>query len=207
MNRKTRPILIATIAVVAIWLAAWAGYRIAQNSKMTAEKLRQYVNSIDLAKLSAADRARALRQLADKLNALSAEERRRWRMENDWKDWFKEMTEAEKAQFIEATMPSGFKQMLASFEQLPEAKRKKTIDDAIKRMKEGRQMAAAREPGQTNDMYGTNAPAALTPELEQKVRTIGLKTFYSESSAQTKAELAPLLDELQHQMESGRAFR
>src|SRR4051794_19921709 len=103
MNRRTRPIMIGVIAFIAVWLLAWAGYRIAQNSKMTAEKLRQYVNSIDLAKLSAADRARALRQLADKINALSAEERRQWRTESDWKDWFKDMTEEEKAQFIEAT--------------------------------------------------------------------------------------------------------
>jgi hypothetical protein len=196
---------IAVAAVVLVWLLAWGGYRIAQNSKMTAEKIRRYINSIEFAKLSAAERAKALRELADKLNALSAEERRHWRMDKDWKDWFKDMTEAEKAQLIEATMPTGFKQMLASFEELPEAKRKKAIDDALKRMKE-HATVPVQEPGQDTPAYGTNAPT-LSPELEQRVRTIGLKTFYSESSAQTKAELAPLLEEIQHQMESGRTFR
>ncbi|EEF61023.1 hypothetical protein [Pedosphaera parvula] len=206
MNRKTRPILLAGIAIVTAWLLAWGGYTIAQNSKMTAEKLRKYVNSVDFAKLSAADRAKALRELANKINALSAEERRHWRLDQDWKDWFQDMTEDEKAQFIEATLPSGFKQMLTSFEQLPEANRRKTIDNVLKKLKEEGQMPAG-QGGQNGSNYGTNGAPVLSPELEQKVRAIGLKTFYGESSAQTKAELAPVLEELQNQMKNGRAFR
>jgi hypothetical protein len=205
MNRRTRPIVFAGIAILAVWLLAWGGYMVAQNSKMTAEKLRRYVNSVDLTKLSAADRAKALHELAAKINALSPEERRHWRMDREWKDWFKDMTEAEKAEFIEATLPSGFKQMLASFEQLPEANRKKTIDGILKKLKEDGQMAAG-EGGQ-NASYGTNGAPVLSPELEEKVRAIGLKTFYSQSSAQTKAELAPVLEELQNQMKNGRALR
>jgi hypothetical protein len=68
---------------------------------------------------------------------------------------------------------------------------------------------------QPQKISGTNAPldgtkginsAPISPELEAKIRTIGLNTFYSQSSAETKAELAPVLEELQHQMESGRVI-
>lgn len=190
----------ALLAVAVIWVVALAGYFIAKNAKVTAEKVQAYVAGVDLRKVSAAERAEALRKLADMLNRLSLEERREMRMGRMIGDWFAQMTEEEKSAFIEATMPTGFKQMIAAFEELPEEKRKRTVDQAMKRLREQQQQGAF---GESN---GTNAPP-LSPELEAKVRTIGLKSFYGESSAQTKAELAPLLEEMQRNMESGRPFR
>lgn len=188
------------LAVIVIWAVALAGYFIAKSAKVTAEKVQAYVAAVDLSKLSAAERAEALRKLAEMLNRLSLEERREMRMGRTIGDWFAQMTEEEKAAFIEATMPTGFKQMIAAFEELPEEQRKRTVDRAMRRLREDQQQGAF---GESN---GTNAPP-LSPELEAKVRTIGLKSFYSESSAQTKAELAPLLEEIQRNMESGRPFR
>jgi len=43
----------------------------------------------------------------------------------------------------------------------------------------------------------------LTPDLDKKLRTIGLNALFSQGSAQTKAQLAPLLMEVQRQFESG----
>jgi hypothetical protein len=172
---------------------------------MTAEKVRAYAESVDISKLSGAARAKAILDLEDKLNALSLEERRKARLERVSWGWFDRMTEEEKAGFIDATMPTGFKQMLTSFEQLPEEKRRKSIDDALRRLREARDQLATGPAG--GNQGGTNAPPVLSDELQAQVRTIGLKTFYSQSSAQTKAELAPVLEELQRVMESGRPFR
>ena len=202
MSPRWRPVVFAGISLVAIWIVAVAGYTIAKNAKATPEKVKAYVESVDLSKLSAAERAKAIRKLADMLNKLSLEDRRRARLERLTWNWFNEMTEEEKGTFLEATMPTGFKQMLTSFEQLPEEKRKKTVDDALRRLKE----AQSQEPALANN-NGTNGPPVLSKELEAKVRSIGLQTFYSQSSAQTKAELAPVLEELQKIMESGRPFR
>jgi len=204
--QRWRPVVYALIALAGIWAVAIAGFTIARNSKVTAEKVRLYVESTDLSKLKGEARAKALRKLADMLNHLSIEERQQARMERLATSWFNEMTEDEKAQFIEATMPTGFKQMLTAFEQLPEDKRRRAVEDAFRRMKEQETKARNGEFGGTPGM-ATNQPPVLSKELEAKIRTIGLQTFYSQSSAQTKAELAPVLEELQKVMESGRAFR
>jgi hypothetical protein len=193
------------LVILGLWITALTGYSIAKNRQVTVERVRAYVESINLASLSGSQRAAAIKRLEDMLNALSPEERQKVRLERLSMAWLKLMTEEEKTQFIEATMPTGFKQMLTAFEQLPEEKRRKTIDDSLKRLRdeERRMRAASSEDGPAD----TNGPPVISDDLQAKIRTIGLKTFYSESSAQTKAELAPVLEELQRSMESGRPFR
>jgi len=200
LNHRQRFLAWAVASIIGIWLVAWAGHWYLESLKMTADKVRAYVESVNFSKLTGAARAEALKDLEDKLNALSYDERQRFRAEHLMNDWFAQMTEAEKAQFIEATLPTGFKQMIKAFEQLPEEKRRRLIDDSMKNLRaaNNRAPAGGATPG------GTNAPPPISPELEAKIRTIGLSSFYSQSSAQTKAELAPLLEELQHQMETGR---
>lgn len=203
LNQRQRFLVWAVSAVIGIWVVAYAGQWYLGHIKMTAEKVRAYMDSVDFAHLTGEARARALKELEDKLNSLSYEERQRLRAEHLINDWFAQMTEDEKSQFIEATMPTGIKQMLDAFEQLPEEKRHRMVDDALKNLREANQRAATNGVVAQN---GTNGPP-VSPELEAKIRTIGLNSFYSQSSAETKAELAPVLEELQRTMESGRMLR
>jgi hypothetical protein len=203
MNRRMRWTLLAASFIAAILLVAWVGYGLAQNSKMTADKVTQFVNATDLTGLSGATRAEMLRRLEDMINRLPVDERSKWRRDGAWKKWFDEMTEVEKGQFIEATMPSGFKQWLNTFDALPADRRKQFIDEMTDHLRETHQLMTDREPGQVTSMYGTNSPPQLSAELDKRARTIGIKTFYTESSAETKAELAPFLEELQHETEHG----
>jgi hypothetical protein len=202
LNPRQRPILLALAALVVIWVVAIAGYKIARNATVTPEKVRAYTESVDFSHLSAAERAAALQKLAAMLNALSLEERQKLRLDRTVYKWFETMTEAEKGEFLEATMPTGFKQMLAAFEDMPPDKRQRVVDQAVKQMKTAREKLAA--GGQMPP--GTNG-VVLSAELQEQVTKIGLKSFYSQSSAQTKAEMAPLLEEMQRTMESGRMMR
>jgi hypothetical protein len=190
-GQRHRPIWIAAIALILVWLLSWGGYVIAGKTKITPDMVRAYASTLDLSKLSAADRARALRELAEKYNALTFEEHRGLRPDTNL---FAQMTEEEKASFVEATMPTEIKLALNAFDQMPEDRRQRLIDNALQNLR-----AHADDPN-----GGPNGPAGFSPEEEAKIRSLGLKTFYGESSAETKAELAPLLNELQNQIQNGR---
>ncbi len=93
--QRWRPVFVALGAVVVVWVVALTCYSIAKNSKPTAERAKAYAESVDLRKLSAAERQKAIKKLADMLNALSSEERRKARLEGVARTWFDEMTEEE----------------------------------------------------------------------------------------------------------------
>jgi hypothetical protein len=200
MNPRHRPLLTGLLALALLWALALGGYWYAQNSRMTAEKVRQYLASVDLRRLSGEARARAIRELVRRLNALSWEERQKARLGPEWARWLEAMSEQEQADFIEATLPAGFKQVLNAFEELPEAQRRRTIDDALKRLREAQQELAR---GELPPEWGPEGPPVLSEEVRQRAIKTGLKTFYAESSGRMKAELAPLLEEMQRMMESG----
>jgi hypothetical protein len=202
-NRRYRPLIFLGIALLVIWAVALTVFHLAAQTKMTAEKLDRYTASLDFATLSAAERDKAISAFASKVNALTYEERLKWRLGETWKKWFASLTEAERLKFIEATLPTGVKQMLDAFSALPDDQRKRIIDNSIKRL----QQEGANGVNNTGGDYGKNGPPPLSPELEQKARELGLQTFYSESSAETKAELAPLLEQMQQVMRNGRVNR
>ena len=199
MSPRYKILVYGVVSFLAVWVVAFGAYHIAASRKVTVDKVRSYAGSIDLNKLSAAERAKAIARLAAMLNALSYDERREARLGRMWEQWFAQMTDAEKAQFIELTMPTGFKQTIAAFEKLPEEKRQRAIDEALRGLRDAQtqmKKSGAAMPA------STNAPA-LSEDLRKQIATIGLKSFYGDSSAQTKAELAPVVEEMQRMMESG----
>jgi len=202
MNRRQHTLLIAGMAMLCVWGAALGGYIIAKNSKVTPEKILAYMQKVDLRMLTKEQRAAAISKLAKMMNALPTDERRETRRNDEWPRWFKQMTEEEKENLIEATMPTGFKRILTAFEELPPDKRKRAVDDAMRRLKE------TRDPGKAIGLRPRDAKESdLSKDLQEKVMTIGLRAYFTQASAQTKAELAPLMEELQRAMESGRLFR
>lgn len=205
---RLRVAFVAGIAIVAVWLVVLAGYIWTQHSKVTSDKVSKYISAINLSALTDSQRAAAIAELARQINALTSEERMRMYARRAWDGWFRQMSEKEKASFVEATLPTGIKQMMTAFEQMPEAARKKTLGEAMKRLREAHELPLPNNPSSQQDQAAlTNSPSPVSAELERRMQTVGLKTFYTGSSAQTKAEVAPLLEEMQRLMENGAVLR
>ena len=201
MSNRYRPLLVAAAVVALGWALALGGMAVARHLKVTPEKVRSYLAGLDFAKLTPEQRRAALRRLAEMLNALSPEERRAARMNREFAAFFRALDDAERGELLELTLPSGFNQMLSAFEQLPEDKRRKAVEDTLRRMRE---QAAAGEAGE-----GDAAPGEpeLSPELRERMVKVGVKTFMEQGSPETRAELQPVLEEMQRNMEAGRLFR
>ncbi|HSH93931.1 MAG TPA: hypothetical protein VK968_07285, partial [Roseimicrobium sp.] len=118
LNRRQRPWLITLLVILGIWLLALGGYWLATQKKVTLEKLVARLHSTNLSGQNPSDRAKSLAELARMLNSLPYGERRTARMDEEWNRLFKQMSDAEKGDFLDATLPNGFKQMLTAFEQL-----------------------------------------------------------------------------------------
>lgn len=207
VNPRRRILTTAALLLAAAWGMAFAGYEIARHLRVTPEKVRAFLHDTDFPHLTGPARAKALRRLAELLNALSLEERQQARFQGEIDRWMLAMTDEEKGQFLEATLPTGFRQMISAFEQLPEEKRRQAIANSLKGIQEARQRFAAQE------QTGTPLPETdserrpmLSPELQERAVKTGLQTFYDTSSPQMKAELAPVLEALQESMNSGQLF-
>src|SRR5690242_9824540 len=100
-SSRQRPLALAGLLLAVIWLLAISGFVLARHAKMTAEKVHDYIHGLSLAGLSPEQRAKALAELARRINSLSAEERRKARLYREWGSLFPQMTETEKNEFLE----------------------------------------------------------------------------------------------------------
>lgn len=186
------------------WAAALGGFALSRSLKVTPERIQRYLNSIAWDRLTPSDRDAVIRRVADLLNRLSPEDRRTARMDAEFRRFLAQLNTDEKGLFLELTVPAGFQQALTAFEQMPEERRRRAIADSVRRLREARELAES----EVSTRDGENAPPPeLPPELQEKVVTLGLRSFYETGSADLKAEVAPLVEELQRSMESGRLLR
>ena len=177
------------LALAVLWAVALGGIHWLHASKPTEQSVADALAKTNLAARSPSDRARTLHDVEDQLNELSFDERQKLQRDGATRRFFLALTPAEQSAFLDATLPTDFKQIMEVFNKMDPAKRKQFVSRAVDDM----QKHAGEQPpgGLVND------------KVAQRVTDEGLKAFYSDADAGTKLDLAPLIEQMQRNLQTG----
>ena len=176
----------ALLALAAIWIVAGGVIFWAQNAKPSPESLERYVNAHPLDGKSAKDRARTIEKVADQLNGLSYEDRQQMRVGRKLDSFFRSLNAEEQGSFLDLTLPTGFKQMMEAFNKMEPEKRKKFVKRALEDME--REAQSGEQP-------------PVDDEHVQKMVEQGLRSYYSDATSEVKLDLAPLIEQMQKNLQ------
>lgn len=197
MNPRNKLLVKGIVALFLVWgiayvIAAWAG-----SIRATPEKVVAFIDDNPLEGLEDPEkRKEVIGTLATMLNELEPSEIRllEENRENDpRRDFFEQLNSEEQFYFLERRVGRAFQQMMQSFNEMDRDERKKIVERSLKRMQEQNG-----GPGRLEE---------ADPEVAEKITGAGLKAYYEDASAETKIDLAPLLEEMQRSMTTMRNRR
>ena len=190
MNHRNRLLRKGIVALFLLWGIAYGVVRWAGSVRVTPEKVAAFVEGNPLAEVEdPEERKRIIGTLATMLNELEASEVRvlEQSAERDpRRDFFTQLSPDEQFYSLEKRVGRAFQQMMQSFNEMEREERKKIVERSLKRMEEERG-----GPGRLEE---------ADPGVAEKITEAGLKAYYEDASAETKIDLAPLLEEMQRSM-------
>lgn len=208
MPPQYRSYLHATVALIVVYAFVSVGYTYAHGKRVTPESLRADFKKTNLAQLPASERQPVIARIAEKISQLESNfARREAQSDGAWGRFFVQLNDEEKARFIEATLPMGVKQLIASFEKLSPEMRQKAVRDSVRRLRE----TFGSNSNEVVIANGTNTitipKPVISASLQDKIVSVGLESLWKDGSSQTRAELAPLLEEIQRSLQNGRLIQ
>ena len=174
--------------LLALWAVVGGAIYFVRGVKPTPERVMQYLTDHPVEKAAPGERAKMVEKVAEQLNQLGYEERREVRMSRKLDGFFKALPLDEQSRFLDLTLPTGFKQMMEALNKMDPVKRKRFVKKALEDMKKG---------------DGEDPPEG-PPEMDangQKIIDQGFRSFYGQASAETKMDVAPLIEQLQQNIQ------
>lgn len=194
-----RRIVFQAIAVLAIVWAVVAGVRnYAGSKKTTAARLEQRIAKANFADWSdretagganAKRREKDIREIADMVNRLDFRERELNRRSRANEEFFRKLSATEKSLFIDLTVMESMNRFMEALDSMPPEQRRNFVEQGLREVEEGRteeDIARAKELG---------------PDVLEKISREGMRAYFEKSSAQTKLDLAPLMEAINETMQ------
>jgi len=189
----------AGLVLAIVWLCVWGIRTYAGSRKITAERVNREVAAANFADWSAvttppdaaeaARREKEIRKIAGLVNGLDFQEREKNRDNRSGENFFRKLAPNEKSLFIDLTIMESMGRFMESLDAMKPEQRRKFVEQGLKEITEGRteaDMARAEELGS---------------DLLDKISQEGMKAYFEKSSAETKLDLAPLMEAMNETMQ------
>lgn len=196
---KIRVLLQGVTICLVVWLVAIGAQKFFGGMKPSAEKLEEAIEAAGFDDWSgreeALDRAEgarrevALREVAVILNGLDFREREKLRDRGGARDFFRRLSKPEQILFFEWTYAESITRMMEALDGLPAEERREFVEEGLKELEDGttqEDMARIQELGD---------------DLLDKAAKEGFQAFLHSASAETKMDLAPLMEAMNEAMQ------
>lgn len=187
---KTRLYITAAAGVAMLWLVVLVVIHVLHGIQPTAASITVWADRQDWSALSAAERTRRLNSLADQMNELTFDERQKLNRERGLQLLMKQLTEEERLSLLDQTLPKGFDQVMEAINKMKPEDRRHMVEQAMENMKKFDSDHPDRPP--------------VDDAIAQKVIQTGFSSYLKTASAQTKMDLAPLIEQIQMNMQGPR---
>ena len=174
--RRRRPISIIAAAVAGIWVIVAGVTWAARAAETTPADVRAFLDGADPAAPGFVD------DLSRRVNRLPPGSRFDDGLGRDLRDAFAAMDADQRAAYLDATLPRGFDQMMEAINAMPGDERRKLVDGALARLEED---------------LGQDRPEELDDASLSKIVDEGMKSYLSDTSAEAKLDLQPLVAKMQ----------
>ena len=171
-----------SLLLALVWGVIGGAIWIVRKNRATPERIAEFVGANTLEGKAPADRAKLIEEVAKRVNRLEYEQRREMDKQRKLEKFWLALTAEEKGRYLDRVLPSGFKQMMESFNKMEPGKRKKMVQKAVDDL---------REHGGDRERRDANDPAF------RKIIDQGLKSFFSDATIDAKMDALPFLEALE----------
>jgi hypothetical protein len=203
--KRNQLIIFKALAVLLlVWAIVFGIRAYASSKKITAERLDQEISKLAFADWSenpgtaaeAKKRDKEIRHIADMVNRLDFRERELSRDNRTGEKFFTKLSMQERELFIDLTIVESMSRFMEALDKMPEEQRRSFVEKGLKEINSGRTEQEMERAQQMDE-------ALLT-----KISREGMRAYFEKASAETKMDLAPLMEAMNETMQGlrGREF-
>lgn len=181
-------------AVAAVWVLAGVVIHFANRAAPSPEAVIAIVETRPLLESTTpAEREKSIRAVAERMSRLDWDQRRVLRRSETFQAYVESMSEDEMSEFLDLTLPEGFRQMMLALNKMTPERRQQIVERALADIEQADTEAGPE--GRGRRQFTADDPNA------RKIIAEGMSAFYEDASVDVKLDFAPVLERIQGRLQ------